>query len=127
MDARLGQGRFRRDVERLWGGTRSVSGCAIREALRASHIKPWKRSDDEERLDGESDLLLTADLDALFDKNLISFADDGEMLVANRVGRNDRALFRLPRPLLRRPTPGQRRYLMDHRRRFALDPRVRTC
>lgn len=90
---------------------------------RVLHIKPWKRSDDEERLDGENGLLLTADLDALFDKGLISFADDREMLVANRVGRKDRALFRLPRPLLRSPTPGQRRYLMDHRRRFALEPR----
>lgn len=123
VDARLGQGRFRRDVERLWGGTCSVSGCTIREALRASHIKPWKQSDDEERLDGENGLLLTADLDALFDKGLISFADDGQMLVANRVGRKDRTLFRLPRPLLLRPTPGQRRYLVEHRRRFVLEPR----
>lgn len=122
VDARLGQGRFRRDVERLWGGTCSVSGCAIREALRASHIKPWKPSNDEERLDGENGLLLTADLDALFDKGLISFAHDGGMLIANRVSRKDRTLFRLPRPLRLRPTPGQRRYLADHRLRFALDP-----
>lgn len=123
IDARLGQGRFRRDVERLWGAGCSVSGCAMREALRASHIKPWKSSDDDERLDGENGLLLTADLDALFDKGLISFTDAGEMLVADRVGRKVRTLFRLPRPLLRRPTPGQRRYLADHRRRFALDAR----
>lgn len=121
IDARLGQGRFRRDVERLWGGACSVSGCAVREALRASHIKPWKPSDDRERLDGDNGLLLTADLDALFDRGLVSFADDGGMLVAERIGRSDRRLFRLPRPLRRPPTSAQRRYLADHRLRWTFD------
>lgn len=119
VDARLGQGRFRRDVERLWDRACSVSGCSLRETLRASHIKPWKPSSNEERLDGANGLLLTADLDALFDKGLISFADDGEMLIADRVGKTERSLFRLPRPLRRKPTRRQRRYLADHRRRWA--------
>lgn len=121
IDARLGQGRFRRDVERLWGDACSVSGCAIRETLRASHIKPWKPSSDAERLDGENGLLLTADLDALFDKGLISFADDGEMIVAGRIGRADRSLFRLPRSLRKPPTRGQAHFLADHRRRWGFE------
>ena len=119
IDARLGQGGFRRDVERLWDGTCSVSGCAIRETLRASHIKAWKPSNDTERLDGENGLLLTANLDALFDKGLISFADNGDMLVASRIGKTDRRLFRLPRSLRKQPTRGQRRFLADHRRLWA--------
>lgn len=121
IDARLGQGRFRRDVERLWGDACSVSGCAIRETLRASHIKPWKPSSDAERLDGENGLLLTADLDALFDKGLISFTDDGAMIIANRIARADRRLFRLPRSLRMPPTRGQASFLADHRRRWGFD------
>lgn len=121
VDARLGQGRFRREVERLWGDACSVSGCTIREALRASHIKPWKPSSDIERLDRENGLLLTADLDALFDKGLISFANDGEMLIADRIGKNDRRLFRLPRSLRARPSSGQKVYLADHRSRWGFD------
>lgn len=118
IDARLGQGRFRRNVEGLWDDACSVSGCAIREALRASHIKPWKPSDDAERLDGENGLLLTADLDALFDKGLISFSVGGQMLVADRIGASDRRLFKLPRPLRKTPTRGQARYLAEHRIRW---------
>ncbi len=118
VDARLGQGKFRRAVERLWNDSCSVSGSSMRETLRASHIKPWKPSNDSERLDGENGLMLTADLDALFDKGLISFADDGEMLVADRIAKSDRKLFRLPRPLRKRPTRGQQVYLADHRRRW---------
>ncbi len=121
IDARLGQGRFRREVERLWQNACSVSGCAVREMLRASHIKSWKRSSDVERLDGRNGLLLTADLDALFDKGLISFGDDGGMLVADRIAATDRRLFRLPRPLRETPTRGQRGYLADHRRRWGFE------
>lgn len=121
VDARLGQGRFRREVERLWGEACSVSGCTIREALRASHIMPWKHSDDRQRLDGHNGLLLTADLDALFDRGLVSFGDDGTMLVSARLSRSDRKLFRLKRRLRKPTTARQRRYLADHRRRWGFD------
>lgn len=121
VDARLGQGKFRRAVELLWGESCSVSGCNVREVLRASHIKPWKHSTDPERLNGHNGLLLTADLDALFDRGLISFANDGEMLVSSRLAKCERKLLRLPRPLRKQPNRTQRRYLADHRRRWAFD------
>lgn len=122
INARLGQGKFRRTVELLWGESCSVSGCSVREVLRASHIKPWKQSTDHERLDCHNGLLLTADLDALCDRGLISFADDGEMLVSSRLATSDRKLFRLDRPLRKQPNRTLCRYLADHRRRWAFDP-----
>jgi hypothetical protein len=121
IDARLGQGSFRRQVERLWDKGCAVSGCTVAEALRASHIISWKHSNDRQRLDGHNGLLLTADLDALFDRGLISFADDGAMLVSPRLSKSDRKLFRLTRPLRKPPTADQRRHLADHRRRWAFD------
>jgi hypothetical protein len=121
IEARLGQGKFRRAVELLWDKSCSVSGCSVREVLRASHIKAWKPSTDRERLDGDNGLLLTADLDALFDRGLISFNDDGDMLVSARLTKFDRKLFQLPRKLRKNPTKTQSRYLADHRRRWALD------
>lgn len=122
VDARLGQGKFRRAVELLWNQSCSVSGCNVREVLRASHIKPWKPSTDRERLDGHNGLLLTADLDALFDRGLISFADDGEMMVSSRLAKSNRKLLRLERPLRKKPNKAQCRYLADHRQRWAFDP-----
>jgi hypothetical protein len=81
IDARLGQGGFRRDVDRHWGYACAVTGIKLRQALRASHIIPWQGAGDDDRLDPNNGLLLVATLDALFDKGLISFADDGELLV----------------------------------------------
>lgn len=121
IDARLGQGLFRKNVEGLWVSACCVSGCKLRELLRASHILPWKVSTDSERLDGENGLLLTADLDALFDKGLIAFSDAGEMLIADRVSISDRELLQLPRSLRSLPSPNQANYLRNHRQRWGFE------
>ena len=122
IDARLGQGRFRRDVEGVWDYGCAVSGCTMSETLRASHIVAWKHSSDRQRLDGNNGLLLTADLDALFDRGLISFSGDGAMLVASRVCNSDRKLFRLARALRKPLSTAQTRYLAEHRRRWGFEP-----
>jgi hypothetical protein len=49
VDARRGQGKFRRDLEKRWNDACAVTNCSIREVLRASHIKPWARSSNENR------------------------------------------------------------------------------
>ena len=72
--ARVGQGVYRENLEKLWNSACAVTGCHIREVLRASHAKPWKDCKDKERLDGHNGLLLSANYDALFDKGLISFS-----------------------------------------------------
>jgi len=73
--ARIGQGRFRADVTRLWGRGEAcaLTGIALPEILIASHIKPWRDSDDEQRLDPANGLLLVAHADKLFDRHLLSF------------------------------------------------------
>ncbi len=83
---RIGQDIFRRALLDYWGGACAVTGIVLPELLRASHAKPWAMCDsDEERLDVFNGLLLCANLDALFDRGLISFAEDGKMLCANRL------------------------------------------
>lgn len=77
IDARVGQGKFRADVLRMWGGACCVSGVGNNFVVRASHIKPWKDSSNQERLDPHNGLPLTATLDALFDAGLITFSDSG--------------------------------------------------
>jgi len=118
--ARLGQGAFRAGLERLWDGRCSVSGCDLREVLRASHIKPWSQCNDAERLDANNGLLLTADLDALFDRGLISFSDEGSMLVSPAVEAADVERFGLGRSLIKPLTEGQKQYLASHRKKWDL-------
>jgi len=78
--ARVGQGLFRKRVMLLDPACR-VTGVNDPRLLVASHIKPWRVSSNEERLDGNNGIMLSPHLDALFDAHLISFEDDGGMLV----------------------------------------------
>ncbi|WP_408873325.1 HNH endonuclease [Gluconobacter roseus] len=120
IQARVGQGAFRAGLIKLWGGKCAVTGVAVQELLRASHVKPWASSTDKERLDIHNGLLLVANLDAAFDKHLISFTDSGEMLLSDALGADGRAVLgvssdaRLLKPL----TPQQKAYLTEHRSRL---------
>ncbi len=77
---RVGQDLFRRTLIQYWAGKCAVTGLDMVELLRASHIKPWaKCQTDEERLDVFNGLLLAPHLDALFDKGLVTFSDEGVM------------------------------------------------
>lgn len=114
VDARLGQGRFRSELDRRWGSACCVTGCAVRDTLRASHIRPWAGATDNERLDPANGLLLVATLDCLFDKRLISFDEDGEMQISELLTKADRKALGLPQPLRRAPDQDERRYLARH-------------
>ncbi|NRA91626.1 MAG: HNH endonuclease [Psychroserpens sp.] len=73
--ARIGQGKFRRDVISTWQGEQcAITLVNIKEMLIASHIKAWKDCEStNERLDGANGILLCAHIDKLFDKHLITF------------------------------------------------------
>ncbi len=116
VDARRGQGKFRSGLERHWNGC-AVLGCRTREALRASHIKSWSTSSNTERLSTDNGLLLTATFDALFDKHLISFDDNGRMLIADVLSDEERQLLQVHKPLglSRKPSRNQCSFLAMHR------------
>lgn len=84
--ARVGQGRFREDLQVLDPSCR-VTGVTDPELLRASHIKPWSVSDNRERLDPNNGLLLAPHVDVLFDRGLLSFESDGTVLVSAKLDR----------------------------------------
>lgn len=64
-----------------------LTGIDIKCLLVASHIRPWSKcSGTKDRLDGANGLLLSANIDKLFDNHLISFKESKEdlELVINR-------------------------------------------
>jgi hypothetical protein len=86
--------------------------------LVASHLKPWRDSNNEERLDAENGLLLTPSIDHLLDRGFIGFEDSGGLIISPVAHR----------PSLRRMgveteqtvnvgafTDGQRKFLDFHR------------
>lgn len=82
IKARVGQGLFRKRVAQIEDHCR-VTAVRYAPHLFASHIKPWRESTNEERLNGENGLLLTPSIDHLFDRGFISFEDSGELLISD--------------------------------------------
>ncbi|WP_460318084.1 HNH endonuclease [Pseudomonas ogarae] len=79
--SRIGQGIFRMRVAQQEKRCR-LTGVDNLAFLVASHIKPWRDSDNEERLCGSNGLLLSPHVDKLFDRGWISFSDDGRVLIS---------------------------------------------
>lgn len=79
--ARRGQGKFRARVQAVESSCR-ITAVSSQKLLIASHIKPWKVSDNLERLSGNNGLMLSPHVDRLFDSGFISFTANGEVLVA---------------------------------------------
>jgi hypothetical protein len=117
--ARVGQGLFRKRVIVLDGVCR-VTGVTDMRVLVASHIKPWREADNAERLNGNNGILLSPHVDALFDQELLSFEDDGHMLIHPSLSGD--VLYRWSIDPIKRVEPfrdEQRRFLARHRELFA--------
>ncbi len=116
VSARVGQGAFRKAVLATWDDRCAVTGARTLDAIRASHIKPWRASTDKECLDPQNGLPFVASLDALFDAGLISFDQAGGMLISSLLDDEERSLFGLHGLALRRPpTLEMAAYLAYHR------------
>ncbi|AWK84633.1 HNH endonuclease [Photobacterium damselae] len=81
IKARIGQGDFRTALITMWDGC-AVTGIKTKELLIASHIKPWRKALNSERLDPFNGLLLIANLDKAFDTGLISFDNNGQIMIS---------------------------------------------
>lgn len=105
IDARVGQGLFRKQVLSNWENACAVTGSQIRDVIRASHIKPWRESNDSERLDPFNGLPLVAGLDALFDAGLITFSPEGVMEVSSLLSSIEKHIHSVSEQSLRKPLP----------------------
>lgn len=88
--ARKGQGAFRDRLMMYWKFRCPVTGVDHPALLRASHIKPWSDASNSERLDPFNGILLCSHVDALFDRKLITFEDDGRIKISPLVTTKNR-------------------------------------
>lgn len=114
--ARIGQGKFRDDLMSLWSSSCAVTGLSRTELLRASHVKPWAGSNNIERLDPLNGLLLSPTYDAAFDAFLISFTDEGQLILAADFSPAEAAAAGIDADAhLQRVPSGLSKYLATHR------------
>ena len=85
VTSRVGQGGYRRALLKKYHNKCAVLNCGPAEILIASHILPWRESDDAQRLDPDNGILLSPSLDALFDRMLISFDKSGKIVLSSLV------------------------------------------
>ena len=89
VTSRVGQGYYRNQLLEKFDNKCAVTKISIVSILIASHIVPWSESRDEERLDVNNGILLSPLYDALFDKHLISFEDNGSIIFSEIINKMD--------------------------------------
>ena len=98
-----------------------MTGISTPEVLRAAHIHRWVDCAETPaaRLDPDNGLLLTANLDALFEVGLIAFDDEGGILISPRLDADAQVALgiHVGMRLGATPSAAQRTYLAKHRDR----------
>ena len=114
---RIGQDMFRKSLLDYWGGKCCVTGLAVSDLLRASHIRPWATCEtNEQRLDVFNGLLLSPNIDALFDGGWVTFSDAGQMVISEALPKEERKRLGLDASAcVHSIRPEHRAYLVFHR------------
>ena len=84
VKTRVNQNVFRQIVVANYSGKCAISGIDLPELLFASHIIPWSKNE-EERLNPENGICLSALYDRAFDKGLIAVNEKYEILVSDKL------------------------------------------
>ncbi len=120
--SRIGQGKFRKNVEKQEAGCR-ITGVVDGRFLTASHIKPWAKGNDLEKLDGYNGLLLSPHVDRLFDRGYISFRDNGELILGSDLPHEVIVAWGLTNRIDPNPLKPKQRVYMDYHRRKIFEKR----
>lgn len=114
--ARKGQGKYRENL------LSQCPFCPITlisddRLLIASHIKPWVKSNDDEKIDPKNGFMFTPTYDFLFDRGYISFTDDKKIIISPWLSKMTCSKLNISNEktysLL--PTDGRENYLEYHR------------
>lgn len=87
VKTRVNQNVFRQIVLANYDGKCALTGIDLTELLVASHIIPWSVNE-QERLNPENGICLSSLYDKAFDKGLISFTDNQQVLFSIRLKKN---------------------------------------
>lgn len=120
VKVRLGQSELRNKILKK---RKECEICKIKneKLLIISHIKPWAKSNDLEKLSEDNILLLCPMHDALFDKGLISFNENGEILISSELDDNELKLMNIDKGSnIKINSEEQTKFLKYHRKNIFL-------
>jgi len=84
VKTRVNQNVFRQIIIANYSNKCAITGIDIPELLFASHIIPWSKNE-EERLNPENGICLSALYDRAFDKGLIAISQKYQVLISNKL------------------------------------------
>jgi len=111
---RVNQSEFRSELLKRYNKC-CLCGVSNDDLLIASHIKPWSVSEPKERLDIDNGFILCPSHDKLFDKGYISFDDEGDILISDRLNETDRIFMNINERMKVAVTSDNKKYLKYHR------------
>jgi len=111
---RIGQGKFKNKLL-CYDSKCKICGLSNQSLLIASHIKPWKDSNNMERLDVNNGFLLCSNHDSLFDKGYVTFNNEGKILISEQLSKSDYELLNLNSNILISINDENKKYLEWHR------------
>lgn len=114
--ARKGQGKYREDLLNMCPYC-PITMVSDERILIASHIKPWSKSNNEEKVDPLNGFMFTPTFDYLFDRGFLSFTNDKKTKLSpflsnmtySKLGISDNKTFH------HLPIDGREKYLKYHR------------
>jgi len=114
---RLGQGKFKK---KLLSQSHKCAICGLDASafLIASHIKAWKDSNSQERLDLNNGLLLCPNHDKLFDEGYISFDKDGHIIISDLVSDEMKEKMYISTDSTIQVREGMEEYLVWHKEHY---------
>lgn len=89
VKTRVNQNVFRQIVVANYSGKCAITGIDIPDLLVASHIIPWSKNE-EERLNPENGICLSALYDKAFDKGYIGISEDFKILISQTLKRKQK-------------------------------------
>lgn len=91
-------------------------GVGNTDLLIASHLKPWADSDSYEKLDENNGLLLCPNHDKLVDSGLISFREDGSVIISEKLSKEDQIFMNISESMKVQVNEDNRSYIEYHRK-----------
>lgn len=121
VQQRIGQSAFRKNlIEQFDNCKCRIKECKINKAeyLIASHILEWKLSDENQKTDPNNGFLLCPMHDFLFDAHLISFDEDGKIMISKKIPKDFYDEFNISKDTSIVLLENNKIYLELHRKKF---------
>lgn len=106
---------FKKKLFKLWSAECVITKVKNKNLLIGAHIKPWSKSNDTEKIDEYNGLLLAPGPDKIFELGLISFEDNGKIIISSQLSNEDLTKLNINKNLILNFKDEHKKYIKYHR------------